>query len=145
VTSAARRPSVEERAILGIDGDLLDWNPDVRQLPVTAITFDPDIYCRAEMHHDVIERCARALADGARFPPIVVFFDGNLYRIADWVMRLRAHQQIGLAEITAEVRQGTRRDALLFSLGANAVHGAQETPCDRERNARRRAELDGEI
>lgn len=32
-------------------------------------------------------------------------------------------QKAGLAGITADVRRGTRRDAVLFSVGANALHG----------------------
>ena len=37
------------------------------------------------------------------------------------------------AEIAADVRQGTRRDALLFAAGANSSHGLSRTTADKRR------------
>jgi hypothetical protein len=39
----------------------------------------------------------------------------------------------GIKEIAAEVRQGTRRDALLYALSANAEHGHRRTNEDKRR------------
>lgn len=36
-------------------------------------------------------------------------------------------------DIAAEVRQGTRRDAILYSVGANATHGLRRTNADKRR------------
>jgi hypothetical protein len=40
---------------------------------------------------------------------------------------------LGLVEIEAEIRQGTRRDAVLFSVDANAAHGLRPTNEDKRR------------
>jgi hypothetical protein len=42
-------------------------------------------------------------------------------------------KKAGLVTITADVRQGTRRDAVLFSVGANASHGLRRTNEDKRR------------
>ena len=44
-----------------------------------------------------------------------------------------AFEQAGHTEIPADIRQGTRRDAVLFSTGANATHGLPRTREDKWR------------
>ena len=58
---------------------------------------------------------AEALTAGAIFPPVVVFSDGSAFWLADGFHRLKAHREAGLAEIACEVRDGTQRDAVLYS------------------------------
>jgi hypothetical protein len=41
---------------------------------------------------------------------------------------------LGLAKISADVREGSRRDAILYAVGANASHGLKRTNRDK-RNA----------
>ena len=41
---------------------------------------------------------------------------------------------MGLAKISADVREGSRRDAILYAVGANASHGLKRTNRDK-RNA----------
>jgi hypothetical protein len=41
---------------------------------------------------------------------------------------------LGLAKISADVREGSRRDAILYAVGANASHGLKRTNRD-QRNA----------
>ncbi len=48
-------------------------------------------------------------------------------------MYFLASESIGLSEIAAEVRQGTRRDAVLFSCSANATHGLRRSAADKRR------------
>jgi hypothetical protein len=60
---------------------------------------------------------------GEALPPVTVFFDGAAYWLADGFHRVAAHAALGRSEIKAEAHQGARRDAILFSTGANAQHG----------------------
>lgn len=83
----------------------------------------------------IVADYADAMAQGAAFPPIVLFHDGDsVYFPADGLHRIEASKKIGRATILADVRQGNRRDAILFAVGANADHGFRRSQADK-RNA----------
>lgn len=88
---------------------------------------------RAELSEILAAEYAEAMRDGATFPPLVVFHDGEDYWLADGFHRHKAALANGLVEIAADVRQGSRRDAVLFSVGANATHGQRRTNDDKRR------------
>lgn len=102
-------------------------------LDLTLIKVDGGTQSRAVLNQTVVDEYADALAEGVSFPPVVVFYDGQAHWLADGFHRFRAHEKLGLAEIAADVRQGTRRDAILFSVGANETHGLRRTNEDKRR------------
>jgi DNA-binding CsgD family transcriptional regulator len=79
----------------------------------------------------VVEYAAR-MADGATFPAVVVFYDGQAYYLADGFHRCHAAERAGRTTIAAEVRPGNQTDALWFALGANGAHGERLTVGDRK-------------
>ena len=102
-------------------------------IPISAIRLDGGTQPRATLHADEIEAYAAAMVDGAVFPPVTVFFDGTDYWLGDGYHRVNAVLAVEDDEIEADVRQGTRRDAVLFSVGANAAHGLRRTNEDKRR------------
>ena len=100
---------------------------------ISSINMDGGTQPRAAIDFDVVEEYALALASGAVFPPVVVFFDGSTYWLADGFHRTHAHKVAERQSIECDVRQGTRRDAILFSVGANASHGMRRTNEDKRR------------
>lgn len=60
-------------------------------------------------------------------------YDGNDYWLWDGFHRLDAHKKAGCTSIRANVKQGTRRDAVLASVGANNNHGLRRTNDDKRR------------
>jgi hypothetical protein len=74
-------------------------------------------------------------------PLIIVYHDGTDYWLADGFHRVVAYRQFldgGSASaspraIRAEVRMGTKRDAVLYACGANATHGLKRTQADKRR------------
>jgi len=103
-------------------------------LPIADITVDPDVQQRvSHVNLDLVAEYAEAIHDDATFPPVVVFHDGSEYWLADGFHRVEAARQAGLQEIQAYVRQGGRRDAVFFAVGANVDHGAQRTKADKRR------------
>jgi len=103
------------------------------QLMLNLIKTDGGTQPRSQMDFIVIGEYAEAMEGGAAFPPVVVFFDGEDYWLADGFHRLKAAVQLRRSVIEADVRQGTRRDAILFSVGANAQHGLQRGVMDKRR------------
>jgi len=103
-------------------------------LPLASIVRDPAIQCRAAgIDEAIAAEYATALTNGARMPPIVVFKEGSVFRLADGWHRCRAHELAGKTEIACEVRAGGEREARLYAVGANASHGARRTKADRWR------------
>lgn len=88
---------------------------------------------RDHVSMDVAKEYAEALADGAVLPAVTAFYDGTDYWLADGFHRVIAHELVDLTDIEVDVRQGTRREAILFSVGANASHGYRRSNMDKRR------------
>lgn len=106
-------------------------------IPLNKIRTDGGTQPRADFNHDAIREYSEAMRDGTEFPPIIVFFDGAEHWLSDGFHRLKAADRIGALDIRAEVRQGTQRDAILHSVGANASHGLRRTNADKQRAVKR--------
>lgn len=102
-------------------------------LPVSKCRTDGGTQSRVRIDEPTVNRYKDDLANGDKFDPIQVYFDGTDYWVWDGFHRVRAHAALGLAEINAIVKQGTRRDAVLASTGANPKHGLQRTVEDKRR------------
>lgn len=106
------------------------------QLSVRKIRRDGGTQMRDRLDRDAVIRYAEVLDSDGELEPIVVFYDGENYWLADGFMRLAAHFDKGRAYIDADVRSGTRRDAILHACGANAAHGLPRTRADAARAVR---------
>lgn len=102
-------------------------------LAIAKIKMDGGTQSRAQLSQQTIDDYAAVIGEGASFPPVVVFHDGSDYWLADGFHRVRAAQVAGKAKIAADIRQGTRRDAILYSVGANESHGLRRTREDKHR------------
>lgn len=102
-------------------------------LELSQIRTDGGTQSRTSMYGHVVYEYADAMKEGVRFPPITVFFDGTDYWLADGFHRLSATKEAGFKEIIADVKEGTQRDAVLYSVGANATHGLMRTTMDKRK------------
>lgn len=100
---------------------------------LTSIRLDGGTQIRAELNQFVVDDYAAAMQGGAEFPAVVVFYDGAAHWLADGFHRYHATKQAGLTHVSADVRPGTRRDAVLFAVGANSAHGLPRTNADKRR------------
>lgn len=107
------------------------------QLAQSDIQTDGGTQSRTNLNPETVEEYAAAMQTGSEFPPIVVYFDGDKYWLADGFHRLAAWKltfsDVYSQPIPADVRQGTRRDAILYSVGANSAHGLRRTNEDKRR------------
>ncbi len=100
-------------------------------LDISKIRRDGGTQPRVGTNVTVAEEYALAMSEGDEFPPVTVFFDGSNYWLADGFHRVVGAEGAGLLEINADVRQGSLRNAVLYSVGANAAHGARRTNEDK--------------
>ena len=102
-------------------------------LAISAIRTDGGTQPRAQIDMMVVLEYSQAMQEGAAFPPVTVFYDGSEYWLADGFHRLNAAMQLEQVTIEVDVRQGTRRDAVLYSVGANSQHGLRRINADKRR------------
>lgn len=102
-------------------------------LSLSLLNMEAGTQTRNIVNEGTVKEYANVMSDEAVFPPIIVYKEGEIYYLADGFHRVRAAQQIGLKELDADVRQGTRKDALKFALGANDKHGLRRTAIDKRK------------
>lgn len=82
---------------------------------------------RDKIDENVVADYADAMLAGAEFPPLEVFHDGVSYWLADGFHRFFAAKRAGSPGFKCNLHEGTLRDAILFSFGANKAHGLQRS------------------
>jgi ParB-like nuclease domain len=106
--------------------------PSSRSIALDSIIIDESVQARAKMIAEVVvDEYADAMRQGAAFPPVDVFQEGETYILADGFTRHAAAKRAGLAEIGCVVHAGDLRDAKLFGVGANATHGHPRSAADK--------------
>ena len=105
------------------------------------ITTDGDVQARVELDEEVIADYGRAMLEqvdteeGLQFPPCIVFREGKTFWLSDGFHRFAAAQCTGgkVPSLFCEIRQGTKRDAIFYALGANITHGLRPSAEDKRR------------
>lgn len=88
---------------------------------------------RSSVRPDIVDQYAQNYREKRPMPPVVVFWDGKTYFLADGSHRCHAIAQIGRKAIEAEVRKGTYEEALQYALQANCAHGLQRSNADKRK------------
>jgi uncharacterized ParB-like nuclease family protein len=105
-------------------------------IPILSIRMDGGTQPRASLDKRVIEDYREAMADGAAFPPVDLYYDGTNYWLADGFHRLTAAIAAGRDEIAATVHQGSQADAQWYSFSANKSNGLRRTNADKQRTVK---------
>ena len=101
------------------------------ELKLSQIKRDGNTQARLNLNHEAVEDYSVAMREGAAFPPVVVFHDGEYYWLADGFHRCAAADYAGIGAIEADIRTGGRREALRYAFGANKRHGVRPTREDK--------------
>lgn len=102
-------------------------------IDLNRIKIDGGTQTRASLNESVVAEYADTIREGVKLPSVVVFFDGSVHWLADGFHRYHAHKAARKATINVEIRTGTRREAVLYSVGANSTHGLRRTNEDKRR------------
>lgn len=97
------------------------------------IRIDGGTQPRAKVDETVVAEYAEAIREGVKFPELVVFSDGADIWLADGFHRYHAFRAAGIEDVPVFIRNGTRRDAVLYSVGANAHHGLRRSNEDKRK------------
>lgn len=101
-----------------------------KKIQIDAIRIDGGTQPRAALNEEVVADYATNLDS---LPPVTLFFDGSERWLADGFHRYHAHRKAGRSAIAANEIPGTRRDAVLYSVGANGEHGLRRSNADKRR------------
>lgn len=124
-------------------GGIAEGGVEVTSLSIDMIRCDGGTQMRVGLNQEAVESYAEYMEDGAEFPPVVVFHDGNAYWLADGFHRVAARQRVAAKHvgtdahrtwsvIAVDVRAGTREDAIRFAIGANKTNGLRRTNADKQ-------------
>ncbi len=99
--------------------------------------FDEDILKEYAEKMSVDDRDMVIDSQGQPWEPIVVYDDGDDLWLADGFHRVRAARTLDISSFQARIIIGSQRDAVKFSLSANARHGLRRTNADKRRAVER--------
>jgi len=126
----AKRPPTPD-----IMGAMLEAKVAPEQIELESIQTNGGTQMRAGLNAETVGEYMQTLRDSDQawpFPPVTVYYDGENYWLGDGFHRVAAARQTGrTGSIPAEIRAGTRRDAVLYAAGANANHGLRRTNADK--------------
>ncbi len=133
--------NIEERlnrAEEGLQQSLLEEvsKPKLERIPIALIMKDPGLQVRVALNMEKVSEYSVILRHRPdQLPPIQAFFEAalNRYWVWDGWHRVNAHEACAFTFVSALVRPGTRKDALLCAVGANAEHGVDRNSADKRR------------
>ena len=108
----------------------------VEYLTLDEIRRDGGTQPRAAINLQHVKLLEEQMEDGQQLEPVIVFYDGESYWLADGFHRWHAHRNREEEVIACVIHQGSRRDAVLYSVGANSDH---KPALPRSREDKRRA------
>ena len=108
----------------------------MKKINLQSIRIDGGTQPRVAINLATVEDYRELIRSGVELPPVVVFGDGSDHWLGDGFHRWHAYSAESKASIPADVRAGTQRDAILFSVGANAEHGLRRSNEDKRKAAR---------
>src|SRR4051812_47561116 len=101
------------------------------KIKLADLVVDPSIDIRAHLDEATIARYEESFDE---LPPVVAFRTSDGLLLADGFHRVSAAERLGRASIDAEVKKGSRNDALEHAAIANVRHG-QPLSTDERREA----------
>ncbi len=99
-------------------------------MQISIDQLDFSLQTRACTDVETVNNYAEAMSEGAQFPDVAVFTDGQTYWLADGFHRVMAAKQLGKKRISADIREGTENDAVVYGGTANNKQGKRPTRAD---------------
>lgn len=105
----------------------------ISMVELDQIRIDGGTQPRVAINQDVVRDYAEILQGEEELPSVMLYHDGADYWLADWFHRYWAAKRIGAEAISARVADGDLREAILYSVQANADHGLRRSNDDKRK------------
>jgi hypothetical protein len=103
---------------------------------IDQLSFEPEIQIRVKINKETVAHyasCMETEDDLKKFPPVIVFYDGERYWLADGHHRRAAALAAGHNKVWAIIRNGNVNDAIWEAIVVNGKQGLSLTREDRKR------------
>ena len=107
------------------------------KINIEKIRIDGDTQSRESLKEATILDYTEKVLAGEIFKPIKIIYDGKDWWLADGFHRYFAHKRAKVNTIDADISNGTKRDAWIYSLSANGKHGLPRSNEDKRRSVMR--------
>ena len=107
------------------------------KINIEKIRIDGDTQSRESLKEATILDYTEKVLAGVIFKPIKIIYDGKDWWLADGFHRYFAHKRAKVNTIDADISNGTKRDAWIYSLSANGKHGLPRSNEDKRRSVMR--------
>lgn len=105
----------------------------MKEIPLDQIRLDGGSQPRVEIDLEAVSEYKEAIEKGVNLPRLDVFYDGADNWLADGFHRWHGGKAAGVEFLECNVHVGTQREAVLFSVGANATHGLKRSAADKRK------------
>lgn len=95
----------------------------MKKIKLDSIRIDGGTQCRVVIDQPTVYSYLEHMKEGDEFPLIETVFDGTTHWLTDGFHRWHAYKLLGVKEVEVKYKPGTKEDAVLVSLRANAKHG----------------------
>lgn len=102
----------------------------IETIDIACITRDVVVRARGT-DRATVAAYAQAMRDGAVFPAIVVYRDRTATRLSEGAHRVEAALAIGMTTITAEIRQGGRKECIAHAVSTGRDFGLRFSTRDK--------------
>ncbi len=112
-----------------------DKEPALSTPSLSDLRLDGGTQIRVEINNDTVAEYAERILAGDQFPPILAYFDGTTYWLADGFHRYHAFRKAG-REPEIDVLDGSLDHAKDVACAANHGHGLPRTAADKRKAAK---------
>lgn len=106
---------------------------NIQLIPISDIRLDGGTQGRCYLNEPTIEEYKELLENNIILPDLIVFFDDTVYWLVDGFHRIEAYKRTNNSKVSCIVKNGTLRDALIYSASVNAIHGLPRSNEDKRK------------
>ncbi|MBU8913312.1 MAG: ParB N-terminal domain-containing protein [Spirochaetales bacterium] len=103
----------------------------IQSIRISSIKIDDGTQSRVTNDEETVKSYAAYIENGATLPPVIIFHHEGIYRLADGYHRVAAHKLLNRDVIQADIKEGDKRAAMFYSVGANTTNGLRRTNADK--------------